>query len=54
MVYYVGGRGKSGNILEQKQYNMLEMVQFEYLRYKNPCVSSIFGEFPFLIFHSLG
>ena len=36
MVYYVGGRGKSGNILEQKQYNMLEMVQFEYPRLPGP------------------
>ena len=32
-----------GKIWEQNQLNRLQMVQFECPRYRNPCVSSIFG-----------
>ena len=32
-----------GKIWEQNQLNRLQMVQFECPKYRNPCVSSIFG-----------
>ena len=36
-----------GKFLGQNQLDRLQMVQFECPRYWNPCVSSIFGWFPF-------
>ena len=39
-----------GNILEQKQFNRLQMVQFECPRVRKFLVSSTFDEFPFPIF----
>ena len=41
---------ESGKILGQNQLNRLRMVQFECPEYWNPCVRSIFGAFPFLLF----
>ena len=44
------GSQEIGNFLGWNQLNRLKTVQFECHRYSNPCVTSIFGEFPFLIF----
>ena len=43
-----------GKFLERNQLNRLQMVQFECPKYRNPCVSSIFGRIPFSNFHSPG
>ena len=49
MVYY-GRLGKKVDFLEQYQLTRLQMVQFEFPRVRNPCVSLTFGEFTFPIF----
>ena len=48
---YKGQEG--GKILEQNQLNRLQMVQFEYPKYWNPCVSFTFGWIPFSHFQPM-
>ena len=45
---------KIGKFVGQNQLNLLQMVQLECRRPSNPCVSSIFGDIPFLLFSPLG